>query len=52
LTFPFGLFASKLGCSERQTWGKASPGYFHHGGKLFSKVVTEHDYTIVDSSKM
>lgn len=52
LTFPLGLLASEPGCSEQQIWGKVSPGCFHHGGKLCNKVITEHDNTIADSSKM
>jgi len=52
LTFPLGFLASEPACSERQIWGKVSPGYFHHREKLCSKVLTEHDCTIVDSSKM
>jgi hypothetical protein len=41
-TFPLGHLHSEPGCSERGTWGKVPPRYFHHGEKKCREVITEH----------
>jgi hypothetical protein len=42
ITFPLALLPFEPGHSERRTWGKVPPGYFHYGEKIYRKVATAH----------
>jgi hypothetical protein len=41
-TFPIGLPPSETGRTERQTWCKVPPGYFHQGEKTYREIIIEH----------